>query len=506
MRIRGADGNHTQVLIDGIEANSGTDGRFDFADLLVEDIERIEVIRGPQSALYGSDAIGGVVNIITKSGRGPLTITGRAEYGSFHTRDVAARVSGGTDKAWGAVTVHRQATSGFNVAPDAVLGEDDGSRVTSVSAKAGFRPFAGVEINFNYRNTAKVVERDDQTAFGPGSNRGGFIVATDSRSRQDGRVQLMGVDLRWDMLGGALTHVVKANRNTTERNDLQIADYGFGITPSPFNNTSVVDKLGYQATYRFATPTLLSARHSLTGLVQQDKETFTPGFDRSIASADGSPMPASGAANSSSRLDLSAGASRDDNDSFTDYTTWRTTASLRLPEIGLRPHASVGTAIRLPSQFEQFGVAANFVANQGLKAEESRRLGCGRRVHCDQGSSPVSTSPTSRPTCATRSVASSRASSIRRRRSPAGPGTSSARARSTSRVSRSGVASNSPVAPADGGARCRARLHLARCRRCARAGGGAPAASRRARRCELCVRPRSREPQYRRSLQRHDAR
>ena len=65
-----------------------------------------------------------------------------------------------------------------------------------------------------------------QTA-GAGSNRGGFIVATDTRSRQDGNVLLMGADLRWDMLGGALTHVFKVSRNVTERNDLTLADFGF---------------------------------------------------------------------------------------------------------------------------------------------------------------------------------------------------------------------------------------------------------------------------------------
>ena len=374
VRIRGADGNHTQVLIDGIEANSGTDGRFDFSDLLVEDIERIEVIRGPQSALYGSDAIGGVVNVVTKGGRGPLTITGRAEAGSFGTRDIAARVSGGTDRAWGAITMHQQTINGFNVAPDAVLGEEDGSRLTSLSAKAGFRPFAGVEINVNIRNISKVVERDDQTALGAGSNRSGFIVATDTLSRQDGRVLLMGADLRWDMLGGALTHIVKASRNITERNDLQLADYGFGITPSPFNNTSQVDRLGYQATYRFATPMLLGSKHAITGLVQREHETFVPGFDNAERERGRLAFAGEWRGEFLDRLDLSAGARRDDNDSLTDYTTWRTTASLRLPEIGLRPHASAGTAIRLPSQFEQFGVAANFVANQ---ASRPRRASAG---------------------------------------------------------------------------------------------------------------------------------
>src|SRR5690606_6493548 len=71
VRIRGAEGNHTLVLIDGIVANQPGTGEFDFSDLPADQIERIEVIRGAQSSLYGSGAVGGVVNIITKRGRGP---------------------------------------------------------------------------------------------------------------------------------------------------------------------------------------------------------------------------------------------------------------------------------------------------------------------------------------------------------------------------------------------------------------------------------------------------
>ncbi len=79
---RGSNSNHTLVLIDGIRSNSPADGRFDFGNLLVENIERIEVLRGPQSALYGSDAIGGVVNIITRRGEGPFQTGAGLEIGS----------------------------------------------------------------------------------------------------------------------------------------------------------------------------------------------------------------------------------------------------------------------------------------------------------------------------------------------------------------------------------------------------------------------------------------
>src|SRR5262249_35014951 len=74
VRIRGAEANQTLVLIDGIEVNDPSGGsEFDFGNLLTSGIERIEILRGPQSALYGSDAVGGVINIITKRGEGKPT-------------------------------------------------------------------------------------------------------------------------------------------------------------------------------------------------------------------------------------------------------------------------------------------------------------------------------------------------------------------------------------------------------------------------------------------------
>ncbi|HEU0062342.1 MAG TPA: TonB-dependent receptor plug domain-containing protein, partial [Hyphomicrobiaceae bacterium] len=110
VRIRGAEANHTLVLIDGIEANNSTDGEFDFSNLSAEDIERIEVIRGPMSSLHGSNAVGGVINIITRRGRGPMTASLRAETGSFATNDIVARLSGGNDRANLSISAQRQRT------------------------------------------------------------------------------------------------------------------------------------------------------------------------------------------------------------------------------------------------------------------------------------------------------------------------------------------------------------------------------------------------------------
>lgn len=94
VRIRGAAPTQIQVLIDGARVKSPTTGDFDFSDLTTDNVERIEVVRGPQSTLYGADAIGGVINIITKRGVGKPTASVTAEGGNYETFRERAATSG----------------------------------------------------------------------------------------------------------------------------------------------------------------------------------------------------------------------------------------------------------------------------------------------------------------------------------------------------------------------------------------------------------------------------
>src|SRR5437764_2923682 len=97
--MRGSNSNHTKVLIDGIDANDPSqDGVFDFGQVLTTDLARVEVLRGPQSSLYGSDALGGVVNLVTKTGEGPPQFTERVEGGSFDTFNQSASVRGSVSR------------------------------------------------------------------------------------------------------------------------------------------------------------------------------------------------------------------------------------------------------------------------------------------------------------------------------------------------------------------------------------------------------------------------
>lgn len=94
VRIRGAGDKQIQVLVDGIRVKRPTTGDFNFSDLAIDQIERIEIVRGPQSTLYGADAIGGVVHIITKRGQGPPAATLHLQGGNFETHREQFSLSG----------------------------------------------------------------------------------------------------------------------------------------------------------------------------------------------------------------------------------------------------------------------------------------------------------------------------------------------------------------------------------------------------------------------------
>jgi vitamin B12 transporter len=117
--IRGTNSNHTKVLLDGIDNSdpSTANGVADISKLPAGDIAKVEVLRGPQGALYGSDAIGGVVNIITRSGEGPLAITADAEGGSFDTFNQRGSASGSEGDFHYAATVQHFHSGATPVTP-----------------------------------------------------------------------------------------------------------------------------------------------------------------------------------------------------------------------------------------------------------------------------------------------------------------------------------------------------------------------------------------------------
>ncbi len=155
--IRGANSEHTLVMIDGVEVNDPiSPGRsYDFAHLTVDNIERIEVLRGPQSTLYGSDAIGGVINIITKKGEGKPKFFASVEGGTFMTFRESAGVSGENNWVNYSLGLSRFDTNGISAAnkKDGNY-ERDGYENTSLSARLGFAPKETLDVDliFHYIN------------------------------------------------------------------------------------------------------------------------------------------------------------------------------------------------------------------------------------------------------------------------------------------------------------------------------------------------------------------
>ncbi len=156
--LRGTKSTHTLVLIDGVEVNSPATGGFDFANLTVDNIERIEIIRGPQSTLYGSDAIGGVVNIITKRGVGPARWEISAEVGSFTSRRASLATSGSIEPFHYSFSVSQFDTEGISQAKVGV--EDDGHENTTLSTRFGFPVWENANLDFILRYADTTTELD----------------------------------------------------------------------------------------------------------------------------------------------------------------------------------------------------------------------------------------------------------------------------------------------------------------------------------------------------------
>ncbi|MEK6590267.1 MAG: TonB-dependent receptor plug domain-containing protein, partial [Nitrospinota bacterium] len=152
--LRGGSPNQTVFMIDGVKVKSPATGSLDISGIIVDDIERIEIIKGPQSTLYGSDAMAGVINIITKRGSGKPKLNISAEGGSFSTFKTDFSISGSKDISAGSILDYRFTatyfdTDGISAAKSGT--ENDGYTNKSFSSKIGLTPSERSRIEFNMR-------------------------------------------------------------------------------------------------------------------------------------------------------------------------------------------------------------------------------------------------------------------------------------------------------------------------------------------------------------------
>jgi vitamin B12 transporter len=366
VRIRGAESNQTLVRIDGVEVNSVGDGIFDFSNLLVDDIAQIEVIRGPQSGLYSSGAIGGVINIITNGGKGPLTFRARGEGGSFGTWNGSASVSGGTDRAHGSLVVSGIRTDGFNIAPEGP--EDDGGDFTTVSFTGGLLVFDNLKLDASLRRATREGDRDDFS----GINAAGFFTASDDLSVFSTDLSVGRLAATLDTFSdGRWTQQLYAQGSETDNSDLSR-----GLFDPPdgtqSRNISTMSEYGYLTTYRLDAGGGLPVQHFLTGLAVHRNE----GFDQPLLARDFERDRDSLAGEIRGEyfnaVSLVGNIRKDFNEGFEDFTTWRTTASVRpWSSSPFRLHGSYGTGVKYPSFAEQFGDFPNFIPNANLRPEEA---------------------------------------------------------------------------------------------------------------------------------------
>ncbi len=178
--MRGAGSSSTLVLVDGVQVNSNTTGAFNFSNILTENIDRIEILRGPQSTLWGADAVGGVINLVTKRGRGAPTHSFSFEGGSFNTFKEVLASSGGNERADYSITAARIDSEGISSAnEDNGNDEEDGYQNTSVSLRTGLNFLEDGRVDFIGRYINSKIEFDN-FLFGTGSVDGPPFSNTES--------------------------------------------------------------------------------------------------------------------------------------------------------------------------------------------------------------------------------------------------------------------------------------------------------------------------------------
>ena len=364
VRIRGNESGHTLVLVDGVKVNdpSGLLGSFDFGPLLTSDIERIEVLRGPQSGLYGSDAIGGVVNIITRRGRGPAAAHASVEGGSFGTVNAAAGIRGSGDRYHFSAGATNFRSSGISL----VAGpEKDGYRNQTYNAKTGLELADDLELELFARYVKARVETDNPAETPP-----------DTRDKTDSAHTTGRARLKYSLFDGGWKHALGVAGHRTERTFLDARTFSGDATLDEYDGERM--RLDYETNVFFETSGTVDATHNVTLATEREKDSVKHG-QRPRDSREHTYRARSSVTNYShsaeyqlgilDQLFLSGSVRYDDNEHFKDSTTLRLAAAWLLEESGTRFHGSYGTGVKNPTLSQLYG---RWGPNPDLKPEKSK--------------------------------------------------------------------------------------------------------------------------------------
>jgi len=375
--VRGAKSENVLVLIDGIRVNDsmGIGKDFDFANLQAVNIERIEIIRGPQSTLHGSDAVGGVINIITKKGKGKSTIQVSVEAGSYSTFKETLTVSGGTDEMNYSLGISRTDSDGFSKAenPPNTSGtlEKDGYQNTTLSSRFGVKLPYRAFLNTSFVYSDSVIDLDDG-AYDDDPKYKGY--QRNLSARTDFKQEL----LPW------WNHVLAVGYSSTLRKYRDKTDH---LEPVAFDNSwyeGIFRKIEWQHNFPVVSIDTITVGIEYSDETGSSLAHYDYGFG-----ADQDEFDATRSSNVGyyaqnhlklfNRLFHTLGMRIDDHKEFDTKASYQTSLSFIAPVTDTRLKASYSTGFKAPSLYQLYAPSGAFgpVGNENLKPEENISYDCG---------------------------------------------------------------------------------------------------------------------------------
>ena len=341
--LRGAESDHVLVRIDGVEVTPAGGGNFGFEHLQLNAVERIEVLRGPYSSLYGSQGIGGVINIVTKRGEGAPGATAHVETGSFGTNAVAARLSGRrehVDFSLGGAWLRRDGESHTpRRLGDRRRGDDDGYDNLDVKGTLGIETGAASRADFSFGYIDAEAEYD---GGGPVFEQTGL---TSSVRRERYSARWSGNYRR-----GAWRPSLRGDYYAHRRDD------------------AASRSRGERTRFEWSNELFFSDAVKLVAGAETEFEKFRGSSGSVRASARTNAVYLQAWFELLDSLLLSGGLRHDDPDDFGSDRNWQVAATYDWVAIGTRLRASYGTAFKAPSLSDRFASWGN----PGLGAETSR--------------------------------------------------------------------------------------------------------------------------------------